>query len=213
MSRQWRSDAVNFGRSMELSCFKRFAFLIFLVLCARASNHAAYAENPQHSIVVTLSTDRKTYTVGQNIAVRYGITNVGVEPVYVSPYLDLVSSPVYGFYISILDTKGASAAQGVVAADPGPDYEKNRKIVAEIQRDWVLLRPGYFYGHVTTLSFPPRKPGKYKLKGTYRSNHLTDKDVGPVSQLKYLERGRANHGHWGQEERWPLSTGRQFEVL
>jgi hypothetical protein len=51
---------------MESSCFKRFAFLIFLVLCARASNHAAYAENPQHSIVVTLSTDRKTYTVGQN---------------------------------------------------------------------------------------------------------------------------------------------------
>jgi hypothetical protein len=117
--------------------------------------------------------------------VRYGITNVGVEPVYVSPYLDLVSSPVYGFYISIPDTKGESAAQGVVAADPGSHYEKNRNIVAEIQRDWVLLRPGYFYGHVTTLSFPPRKPGKYKLKGTYRSNHLTDKDVGPVSQWRH----------------------------
>jgi hypothetical protein len=38
------------------------------------------------------------------------------------------------------DVEG-DVAQGVVAADP----EKNRDIVAEIQRGWLLLRPGYFY--------------------------------------------------------------------
>lgn len=93
------------------------------------------------------------------------------------PFMDLP-------YPSWTPTAG-TAAQGVAAADPGPDYEKNRDIIAEIQRDWLLLRPGYFYGRVAILSFVPTKPGKYTLIGAYRSNHLTDNEVGPVSRLKY----------------------------
>jgi hypothetical protein len=91
---------------MESNCFKQFVLVIFVVFCVRAGDSTAYAKNRQHSIVVTLSTDRRNYTVGQNISVRCGIRNVDVEPFYVSPYLDFISRPIYGFAVSILDTNG-----------------------------------------------------------------------------------------------------------
>lgn len=133
-------------------------------------------------IVVRMSTNKNNYELGENILVKYQVINVGNEPVYISPRLDFLASSYFGFYVSVRDALGNNAASGAIALDPGPTARKTS--AEDVMREWILLRPGYFYGTEETLPFPPGQPGRYTLTGYYRSTWLPE-PTGNRSDLKF----------------------------
>lgn len=69
--------------------------------------------------------------------------------------------------------------------DQSAEYWKSRDIKEEIRTDWLLLRPGQFYGLTTVLKFTPLKPGRYWIVATHVSGYITDKEKPIIGDLDY----------------------------
>lgn len=148
---------------------------------------------------VNLSVPKAIYKVGETIPITYSIESVtrdSREWLYVDPTILDVES-VAGFRIEIYDERGNLTRRiGLEALFTG--YDPSLDIVAHVQKHWLLLWPGHFYGRRGEVS-PDRyealkKPGRYKIVATYYDTTL---DWLTDEQRKALK--RLDHPLWSGE--------------
>lgn len=167
------------------------AGLVVLVLASSnvdaGQPDAAQSLKPATEARVRVSTSKQVYKVGEPIAVTYSIENVGAKAYYVFPTLSLIDGGGAGFRIDIYDERrNAIPTSSVQEAFP---LLAKRMPVAEVIRDWILLRPGNFYGSSDTYNHEsPRKPGKYRIVGSYWNqvpDWLTEEQRASLKELRY----------------------------
>jgi hypothetical protein len=155
-------------------CFVAFLFLQggMAPLGHSVSDQLKREEEHQDLLKLNFSTDKSVYKIGEAIFVLQNRENIGNKPLYIDPEVPLagVGSSVDGFAIDVFDPEGKRLPVGGLEG-LFTGYHPDIDVVGTIQRDWIVLRPGYFYGSRQQLhldSFKPlTKPGRYKLVATY----------------------------------------------
>lgn len=148
---------------------------------------SANLRHEQPEAAFLLSTSKRAYRAGETIEVTYRIENKGSKAFYVNPEMSQLHGFDVGVVLSLYDSSGRRVPYQVTGYGPVPDYS-SMNIVDHVRRNWLLLRPGTFYGtggryHTAR---PPGK-GRYKLLATYTNNLFHVLTPGQMESLKELE--------------------------
>jgi len=127
---------------------------------------------------VTIAADKTKIRSGETLTLRVEIYNQGTKSVYVATNFDGPDNAFSRLSMSLfhdgslVDSGGQSSA-----GDYGryrPEDTKKPPFANEFSKYWLVLRPGYSYGGQVVLdpaTFQTlHNPGKYEIRGTYRSS-------------------------------------------
>jgi hypothetical protein len=134
---------------------------------------------------VSLTTSKHTYVLGEKIHVKYEIENVGETPFYIPKGIEPIGN---ARGCVILDVRTQPGRDGIVEThniDQTTEYWENRNIREEIRDNWLLLRPGHFYGMTTTLKFTPLKSGRYWIVAKHASGQVSEKEKALIANQDY----------------------------
>lgn len=171
-----------------------FVLLSFqLGLSITGHRNAVPAEPVSPQLQVTLSTDKATFAINEPIPVRVRISNPGAEPVLIANEVFLGGGAA-NLEMTLKDAAGrvSPKMRGILDSFP---RQATPNVSTALLGSWMLLRPGNSLTTTTHIggemfSFLD-KPGSYTLSAdyysdgfsyptTYRSQGLTDEDVGSI---------------------------------
>jgi len=159
------------------------ALLLTILASGTAVSQATSTKAPE--LTVSVMPLKRVYSLGEKIRVRYEIENVGETPFYVPKGIDTISD-AHGCMILNVGTR--YGGEGIVErhyADYATSYWENRDINEEIRTNWLLLKPGQFYGMTVTLKFTPLKAGHYWIVAEHASGHVSDREKLLLADLKF----------------------------
>jgi hypothetical protein len=133
------------------------------------------AQNNQDvKIEIKLSPLKNVIASGETLQLNAAIWNEGVADVYVCKDFESPAGPLCHFTLYLEDSTGRHGSKYGLAADISPWHKE--PLSAALARDWTALRREHFYGAIVRVdsdSFPGlRKPGTYRVIGTYSSGGL-----------------------------------------
>lgn len=166
----------------------RLALVVIVVTAAMQSQTTGPQESAARlpvAVEVGLVAVKDRYAVGEPIIVRYWIENKGNAPVYVSKSLDFVHPFWGGFAIEVEAPPGAGGLARRRSAHAGRDYLQTRDIKAEIEKNYVLLSPGHFYGKEAALALTTETPGVYVVTARYYAPYILPREEEAVGELQY----------------------------
>lgn len=158
-------------------------WLLMVLAAGSAMAQQKQEQGPQMSL--TLTAGKHNYRLGQPIRVRYQIENIGETPFFIPKGIENVSD---ARGCVILDVGTQHSGTGVMEkhyVDYSSDYWEKRDINQEIHANWVLLKPGQFYGMSTILNFRPLKAGRYWIVATHVSGNVSEKERLQLTDQNY----------------------------
>lgn len=147
---------------------------------------------PANDVSFTISTDRNDYSAGEQIVVKYQITNISNHPLYVplgfqqTACLDMNHTPhIRGWFENSAGrhfTPGYGVSCGGTPGAPQPT------VTQRMNRTAVLLRPGEHLDGVVELSpaMFSLPPGAYRIEATltgWDSGKYTDSERTELAQM------------------------------
>ncbi|MGH9779141.1 MAG: hypothetical protein ACRD5I_12085 [Candidatus Acidiferrales bacterium] len=186
------------------------AFVLVVFSCVLLMSSVAEAQEekdksqfnlaPARDLRLTLTTDKVTYRVNDEIRLTTTLENVSQDGFYIDPDLALNVSVSHGMALDVqsFDEDGNEVFHYLLAADSFL-FEFPDSIIDEIKRSFLVLRAGRFYGTSAVRTSEEyqmlQKPGRYRLVATYSSvlfDMLTEKQRKRLSSLP--------HPLWSGEE-------------
>ena len=119
-------------------------------------------EGDQPRAEVSISSIERAIQPGQYVKLRCEIRNVGSTPFYIRPVIPEFT-PEGGFKAFITSPQHPPATYSAGAESEGSSSA--RSIVEEVNRHWLLLLPGDFYGGTLITGIQLLEPGEYTIKG------------------------------------------------
>jgi len=149
------------------------------------------------TLSVTLRPSKVTIRPGQSIDLRIEIQNTGLAEVFVAKNLTLGGNSVSRLDLFLEHGSQIDRSMSNWAAD---DLMTAEPLAAVLARNWVALPPGAFYGghvHMDPRDFPRlRVPGRYRVKGEYRSDSVLRRSENNPLRAHTAEILELPYGFW-----------------
>lgn len=186
--------------SLVFPCLLLSLFLFEGHTTPKQKNHDENADAAK--LKVTIAADKTKIKVGDSLELRVQIYNKGTQSVYVATSFDGPENALSRLSVALF-RDGALVDSGGVhpsAADYGryrPEDLKKHPLTHEFSKYWLVLRAGYAYEGQLVLdpvTFQTLiNPGKYEVRGTYRSsgfmsggmNNPLAAYIGELGQMPY----------------------------
>jgi hypothetical protein len=160
--------------SLVFSCL----FILFGGYESRSEYKQKIRDETADTLRVTIDADKAKVKSGETLTLYVRIYNQGTESVYVATDFDGPDNALSRLNISLFhDGSLIDKSQERSAADYSryrPDDPKRPPLATEFSKYWLTLLPRRSYGGKLVLgpgTFPTlRTPGKYEIRGTYRSS-------------------------------------------
>jgi hypothetical protein len=162
------------NRTISTSCaLSVIAFFSLAVVCPPSCGDA------KGEVEFQILTDKAVYSPGSTMQVKFIVTNLAEEPLYI--YRDLyVCSGQLGFvFFQILDQGNKDVRGSGCSGDIWPPGEEVEHLTNP--KTWILLKQGDVYGGATDFKLPAKK-GVYRLKAELIPTGFTDKQKETLSQ-------------------------------
>jgi len=124
---------------------------------------------PAPRVEVRLSLPKLTYKVGEPLEVTALVKNVGTEPFYVWKNITFAYHGEGILKLYLTDSAGNDVPEQFKVG--GHVYQAGKSDFADyVEKQWLYLAPGQFYGITENRFKNPLQPGRYSLVVEYSSS-------------------------------------------
>ena len=168
-----------------LLCISTSAIALLLVTAAYSQEETFV---PANDVSFTVTTDRSTYTAGEQIYLKYEIANISNAPVYVPREWDAQCPATPHIWAWFESGSGKHFVPGY-----GGSYVRSpQTVTARMQKEAILLKPGQRLKgtlRMDTTLFGGLKTGAYRLEATLTG--YKERDFTPAQQSELAKMGAA----------------------